>query len=85
MGVCSLIIQVGSLKNILMCHSDDHFVGVVMFVSYFVSGFIPLLPISFCGPQCDGLFSVGVLSLLALFLLGVVSARLATPRFIMRA
>ncbi len=48
--------------------------GFVMFVSYFVSGFVPLLPYIF--QEIDSAFQTSVvLSLIALFLLGAVSAK----------
>jgi len=48
--------------------------GVIMFVSYFISGFVPLAPYFFL--PIDMAFSVSVaLSLAALFALGAVSAR----------
>ena len=57
------------------------FLGGVMFVSYFVSGFVPLLPYVFFPLNSAFWYSIG-LSLLALFLLGVVSARLSNISFV---
>ena len=50
--------------------------GIVMFVSYFVSGFIPLFPYIVFDPSRAFSISI-VLSLAALFVLGVVGARLS--------
>ncbi len=48
--------------------------GVIMFVSYFVSGFVPLLPYFFA--EVSLAFKISVtLSLVALFLLGTLSAK----------
>ncbi|HXF44082.1 MAG TPA: VIT1/CCC1 transporter family protein [Candidatus Paceibacterota bacterium] len=47
--------------------------GAIMFISYFVSGFIPLFPYLF--QRTDAAFKMSVvLSLVALFVLGLVSA-----------
>lgn len=49
--------------------------GLIMFFSYFVSGFIPLFSYVFVGNEYS--FSVSIIaSLTALFLLGVISAKL---------
>lgn len=48
----------------------------IMFVSYFVSGFIPLAPYLLLSPEQAFHVSIGV-SLLALFVLGVVGATLS--------
>jgi len=50
--------------------------GAVMFVSYFVTGFIPLAPYLFVSPDRALWYSVGA-SLAALFVLGAVSGRIA--------
>lgn len=50
--------------------------AVIMFVSYFLSGFVPLAPYIFLQTKEAFVFS-NVLSLLALFLLGAVGARLS--------
>jgi VIT1/CCC1 family predicted Fe2+/Mn2+ transporter len=50
--------------------------GVVMFFSYFASGFIPLLPYSFMEVSLALKFSI-IFSLLSLFLLGLIQAKLA--------
>lgn len=48
--------------------------GVIMFISYFVSGFVPLLPYIF--QETEPAFQTSVvLSLVALFLLGTISAK----------
>ena len=57
------------------------FLGGVMFVSYFVAGFIPLLPYIFFPLNSAFWYSIGF-SLLALFLLGVFSARLSKINFV---
>ena len=49
--------------------------GLIMFFSYFVSGFIPLFSYVFVGDEYSFLVSI-VASLAALFALGVISARL---------
>ena len=48
--------------------------GLVMFLSYFVSGFIPLGPYLFTSPEIAIKLSI-VLSLAALFVLGLIGAR----------
>jgi len=50
--------------------------GVVMFFSYFASGFIPLFPYSFMEVSLALKFSIA-LSLLSLFLLGLIQAKLS--------
>ena len=50
--------------------------GVVMFFSYFVSGFIPLFPYIVWGADLAFWISIG-LSLVALFILGIAQARLS--------
>ncbi len=82
MGVGSLLSDNSSRE--FKEHSDvplgrSFWPGVVMFVSYFVSGFIPLLPY-LLWPVAVAFSRSIVLSLLALFLLGVVSARLASTK-----
>ena len=51
--------------------------GMIMFFSYFVSGFIPLGPYLFASPGAALKWSIG-LSLAALFVLGVIGAKLST-------
>lgn len=48
--------------------------GVVMFASYFVSGFIPLMPYILFDPSSAFLLSIS-LSMIALFILGAWSAK----------
>ncbi|MBI2484529.1 VIT1/CCC1 transporter family protein [Candidatus Uhrbacteria bacterium] len=50
--------------------------GMIMFFSYFVSGFIPLMPYVFFGSQTALPVSI-VASLAALFLLGVIGAKIS--------
>lgn len=50
--------------------------GLVMFVSYFITGFIPLVPYLLVEKERALWYSVGA-SLAALFLLGAIAARLA--------
>ena len=50
--------------------------GIIMFFSYFISGFIPLSPYVFWPVDIALKFSVG-LSIIALFLLGVISAKIS--------
>lgn len=53
--------------------------GLIMFVSYFVAGFIPLAPYAFLDVAQAFPLSI-VLSILTLFLLGYVSARMFQGR-----
>lgn len=55
--------------------------GVIMFFSYFFSGFIPLLPYLFT-TQWKALFISIALSLVALFVLGTVSAEALRTRIL---
>lgn len=48
--------------------------GVIMFFSYFIAGFVPLSPYIFTNPQSAFTLSI-LFSLIALFILGGVSAR----------
>ncbi|MBI2639481.1 MAG: VIT1/CCC1 transporter family protein [Candidatus Sungbacteria bacterium] len=50
--------------------------GGIMFVSYFFSGFIPLFPYIFLTPGNALWYSIG-LSLAALFVLGIIGAKLS--------
>ncbi|MBI2064006.1 MAG: VIT1/CCC1 transporter family protein [Candidatus Yanofskybacteria bacterium] len=52
------------------------FSGVVMFLSYFISGFIPLFPYAVM-PVASALWTSILLSLAALFLLGVIGAKMS--------
>ena len=60
------------------------FGGLVMFVSYFVAGFIPLAPYAFLAVDQAFPLSIAV-SLVALFLLGYVSARVFGGRSVRSA
>lgn len=51
--------------------------AAVMFISYFISGFIPLFPYIVTGVNSAFWISIAA-SLLALFLLGAVNARLSS-------
>ena len=55
--------------------------GVVMFISYFVSGFIPLLPY-LLWPVAQALPWSIIFSLVALFLLGTISGRMSGTRIV---
>lgn len=55
--------------------------GVVMFFSYFLSGFIPLSPYLFL-PVSEALKISVVLSIVALFILGIMSAEISKSSFI---
>lgn len=55
--------------------------GVIMFISYFISGFIPLGPYLFLSPAMAFWWSIG-LSLLALFILGAIGARLSSTKLV---
>lgn len=57
--------------------------GVIMFFSYFVSGFIPLAPYFVVNTNRAFGASI-VLSLVALFALGVIGARISGRRFLRR-
>ena len=54
----------------------DYMAGIVMFFSYFVSGFIPLAPYLFLAVNEALKLSI-ILSIIALFMLGVVGARIS--------
>ena len=54
-----------------------------MFVSYIVAGFWVLLPYFFTGGLWGMAFSI-ILSIIALFILGVVSAKLTKARVVKR-
>jgi len=56
--------------------SDSVLDGIIMFFSYFISGFIPLFPYIIMNTENAFWFSI-VLSLIALFLLGVVGAKIS--------
>ena len=55
--------------------------GVVMFFSYFISGFIPLAPYLFTAPRTALFWSVG-LSIISLFSLGMIGAKLSTTKIL---
>lgn len=58
---------------------SEHSLGaaVIMFFSYFVSGFIPLAPYLFKGIEISTAFWASIaLSIIALFILGIIGARL---------
>ncbi|MEX0933649.1 MAG: VIT1/CCC1 transporter family protein [Candidatus Paceibacterota bacterium] len=55
--------------------------GIIMFFSYFLAGFIPLSPYLFL-PSTEALLSSVGISLLALFLLGAVFARLFKAKIV---
>ena len=57
-------------------HSHSRVASFIMFVSYFVSGFIPLAPYIFM-EGASAFWSSIVLSLIALFVLGIVSSRIS--------
>ncbi|HEY4499311.1 MAG TPA: VIT1/CCC1 transporter family protein [Candidatus Paceibacterota bacterium] len=58
--------------------------GFIMFFSYFISGFIPLFPYAFF--ETSSAFTVSIaLSLLALFVLGVIGARLSQRKILRRS
>lgn len=64
-----------------MARTNDHMkpsatAGAIMFISYFAAGFIPLSPYLLMTPDRAFMISI-LLSLIALFVLGSVSARLA--------
>ena len=54
--------------------------GGIMFVSYFFSGFVPLVPYTVWAPEIAFWYSIG-LSLAALFILGVIGARFSRPNW----
>ncbi len=51
--------------------------GAIMFASYFIAGFVPLLPYFFTDPKSAFTMSI-LFSLVALFVLGGVSARFSS-------
>ncbi|MEZ4156557.1 MAG: VIT1/CCC1 transporter family protein [Candidatus Paceibacterota bacterium] len=51
--------------------------GMIMFISYFVAGFIPLSPYIFLTSAKQALYTSVGLSLIALFILGAYTARLS--------
>lgn len=55
--------------------AETIFAGVVMFISYFVSGFIPLAPYLLLSTSAALSVSI-ILALISLFLLGTLSAKL---------
>jgi len=55
--------------------------AAIMFVSYFISGFIPLAPYVFMAGASAFITSI-VLALVSLVVLGAISARLAQARFL---
>ena len=57
--------------------------AVIMFFSYFVSGFIPLFPYAVLGVTSAFVISI-LLSLLALFVLGVIRAKVSNLRLMKR-
>ena len=58
--------------------------ALIMFFSYFASGFIPLSPYMFIENNITGLIVSIIFSLVALFLLGVVSGRLTGSKNVWR-
>ena len=90
-GMVLILVEAFSMAagSFLSEHSADAFVkqaeaelrvpiigGVIMFVSYFVSGFIPLAPYLMAEPSQALKWSIG-LSMLALFILGFAGGRLS--------
>ena len=59
----------------------SYFAALVMFFSYAISGFVPLLPYLFLPLSTAFVVSI-VLSILALFALGVISAKLSKTHFL---
>lgn len=62
----------------------SYFASFVMFISYFISGFIPLAPYLFLPSDTALLVSIGA-SLAALFVLGVIGAVLTRTRILTNA
>lgn len=62
------------IKNTSFKH--DLISGSIMFFSYFISGFIPLLPYLIWGTEKALPFSI-IFSVIALFILGIVSAKIS--------
>lgn len=58
--------------------------GLVMFFSYFFAGFVPLLPYILLDPEVAFWISIGI-SLVSLFVLGAVSARVSHIRLLPQA
>ncbi len=60
---------------------DNFFSGIIMFFSYFISGFIPLSSYLFW-PVSVALKVSVILSIIALFVLGIISAKISGTRMI---
>lgn len=52
--------------------------GVIMFISYFIAGFIPLSPYIFLSSASQALYTSVGLSLVSLFILGAYTAKLSS-------
>lgn len=72
------------LKKKVRIHNNPLLLSLVMFVSYFISGFIPLAPYLFLLPETAFMTSIGV-ALTALFFLGLWSGRMVGSRSIQSA
>lgn len=59
--------------------SVEIFSGMIMFFSYFLSGFVPLFPYAFFNTSYAFRFSI-FLSLVSLFVLGLIEARISKVR-----
>lgn len=81
MAVGSFLAEHSAEEAVLHVHNgtaerDSRLAGAVMFVSYFVSGFVPLAPYFFLTGGAALVVSIGV-SLAALLTLGVVAGHVA--------
>jgi VIT1/CCC1 family predicted Fe2+/Mn2+ transporter len=87
MGIGSFLAEQSSEEYVTGEKSDSSSLivpGIIMFVSYFGSGFIPLAPYLFLDPRSAFGVSVGA-SLAALAILGTASAKIAGGRFLRSA
>ncbi len=95
-GVILIFVEAFSMAvgSFLSEHSADTYVkqgeaefrtpiigGAIMFISYFISGFIPLGPYLLVEPATALRWSIGV-SLLALFILGAIGAKLSATKLV---
>lgn len=66
-----------SVHELPTSHHHDNLVfgGLIMFLSYLVGGFVPILPILFSSPPLSPILSV-IFAFIGLFLLGLFKAKL---------
>ncbi|MFH0806126.1 MAG: VIT1/CCC1 transporter family protein [Candidatus Brennerbacteria bacterium] len=81
MAVGTFLAEHSAEEAVLHMHSgvsdrDSRLAGAIMFVSYFISGFVPLVPYLVFEGIAGLIVSVGA-TLVALFVLGMISARVS--------